>query len=102
MEKVRDDFPRSQSLGIRESVETDDSATFQVDHQGLALRATIADSRRMGVDVKELTLMATHQTFRVDKFCPSDYSVRETWYGDDVQRQYLSTIHIRGTFTGTQ
>jgi len=53
----------------------------------------------MGVDVKERTLMATYQTFRVDKFCPSDYSVCETWYGDEVQRQYLSTIHIQGAFS---
>ena len=52
----------------------------------------------MGVDVKERTLMATYQTFRVDKLGPSDYSVGETWYGDEVQRQYLSTIHIQGTF----
>jgi hypothetical protein len=82
---------RSSAQSKSGNPETNDSAAFQKE-----LRGFIADSRRMGV--KERTLMAPYQTFRVDKLCPSDYSVRETWYGDEVQRQYLSTIQIWGAF----
>jgi len=37
--------------------------------------------------------MAINETFPEDKR-PSDYQVRETWYGDEVQRHYSSTVHI--------
>ena len=40
--------------------------------------------------------MTLNQTFHVDKQASSDYHVRETWYGDEVQRQYISTVHIHG------
>ena len=73
---------KSGRLGIRESVEKNDSAAFHIDQQGL--RKHSSRIQDVGVDVTERTLMATYQTFRVDKLCPSDYSVRETWYGDEV------------------
>jgi hypothetical protein len=41
--------------------------------------------------------MAIKQTFHVDRHSPSDNQVRETWYGDEVQRCYLSTIHIESS-----
>lgn len=36
--------------------------------------------------------MAT--TFHTDKCGLSNYQVSEIWYGDEVQRQYLSSVHI--------